>query len=313
MRPMPLAPECDLEGLRFWKTVHGYLLASATRGRDVLCRWANTRVRFTSYGSFLQSRVYHGGVTCSDCHEPHSLKLRASGNGVCAQCHLPSKYDSTSHHFKMGSVGSCVECHMPTTNYMVIQPRHDHSIRVLRPDLSVKIGASNACNKCHSDRTPKWADENINKWYAKRYRGYQTYAEALYDSRTGASSAEGLLVRLADDEGSPDIARATALSELNRYLSPSSIEAVRLDLSNDDPMVRASALDALELAEPAVRLRLAFNLLNDPVRAVRIKAAPALASVPVDRLTAERRTVFEKVIDEYVERSLPMRIAPKPI
>jgi hypothetical protein len=213
----------------------------------------------------------------------------------------------------MGSVGSCVECHMPTTNYMVIQPRHDHSIRVLRPDLSVKIGASNACNKCHSDRTPKWADENINKWYAKRYRGYQTYAEALYDSRTGASSAEGLLVRLADDEGSPDIARATALSELNRYLSPSSIEAVRLDLSNDDPMVRASALDALELAEPAVRLRLAFNLLNDPVRAVRIKAATALASVPVDRLTAERRTVFEKVIDEYVERSLPMRIAPKPI
>ena len=35
------------------------------------------------YGSFIQSRMFHEGVTCSDCHEPHSLKLRAVGNSVC--------------------------------------------------------------------------------------------------------------------------------------------------------------------------------------------------------------------------------------
>jgi hypothetical protein len=40
------------------------------------------------YGSFLQSRMYHAGVTCSDCHEPHSAKLRASGNALCARCRL---------------------------------------------------------------------------------------------------------------------------------------------------------------------------------------------------------------------------------
>lgn len=258
------------------------------------------------YGSSLQSRMNHEGVTCSDCHEPHSLKLRASGNGVCTQCHLPSKYDSESHHFhKSGSVGSrCVECHMPPTKYMVIQPRHDHSIRIPKPDPSLKIGSPNGCNKCHVDRTPQWADENIKKWYAKRYKGYQTYAEALYAGRMGASSAEELLVRLANDEGSPNIARATALSELNRYLSPGSIEAVRLGLSSDDPMVRAAALDALEAVEPGVRLQLAFNLLKDPVRAVRIKAIATLASVPMDGLTAEQRTVFEKAIDEYVEAQL---------
>jgi Cytochrome c554 and c-prime len=28
------------------------------------------------YGSFLQSRMYHAGVACSDCHDPHSAKLR---------------------------------------------------------------------------------------------------------------------------------------------------------------------------------------------------------------------------------------------
>ena len=94
-----------------------------------------------NWGSFLQSKMYANGVTCSDCHDPHSGKLRAEGNGLCATCHLTSKYDTaTHHHHKPASAGAaCVSCHMPTTNYMVVDPRHDHSLRVPRPDLSVKI------------------------------------------------------------------------------------------------------------------------------------------------------------------------------
>jgi cytochrome c553 len=103
------------------------------------------------YGSFVQSKMFHAGVTCSDCHEPHSLKLRAPGNGVCLQCHTAKKYDAESHYFhKLGSTGaSCAECHMPPKKFMVIDPRHDHSIRIPRPDLSVELGTPNACNNCH--------------------------------------------------------------------------------------------------------------------------------------------------------------------
>ena len=65
------------------------------------------------YGSFLQSRMYQQGVTCSDCHEPHDLGLRAPGNDVCLQCHRADKYDVTQHHrHQQGSSGaSCAECH----------------------------------------------------------------------------------------------------------------------------------------------------------------------------------------------------------
>ncbi len=28
------------------------------------------------WGSFIQSKMYHEGVTCSDCHDPHSAKLQ---------------------------------------------------------------------------------------------------------------------------------------------------------------------------------------------------------------------------------------------
>ena len=30
-----------------------------------------------NYGSFKQSKMFAKGVTCSDCHDPHSSRLRA--------------------------------------------------------------------------------------------------------------------------------------------------------------------------------------------------------------------------------------------
>ena len=36
------------------------------------------------YGSFIQSKMFHEGVTGSDCHDPHRLKLHADGNRVSA-------------------------------------------------------------------------------------------------------------------------------------------------------------------------------------------------------------------------------------
>jgi predicted CXXCH cytochrome family protein len=112
------------------------------------------------YGSFLQSRMHAFGVACSNCHDPHSAKLRAEGNALCAQCHLPEKFDLAAHHHHLpGSTGAqCVDCHMPTKNYMVVDARRDHSIRLPRPDWSVssllsrtgKLGLA-----CCSDQRPR--------------------------------------------------------------------------------------------------------------------------------------------------------------
>jgi len=121
------------------------------------------------YGSFLQSRMYHAGVTCSDCHEPYSLALRAPGNGVCLQCHQAEKYNSEKHHFhEADSPGaSCAECHMPPRTYMVVDPRHDHSMRIPRPDISVKLETPNACTNCHASQSGEWAAEQVRKWYGR--------------------------------------------------------------------------------------------------------------------------------------------------
>lgn len=104
-------------------------------------------------GSFFQSKMYHKGIRCTDCHNPHSGALKHEGNKLCTSCHQhsPGKYDAFAHHHHQpGSTGSqCVECHMPHTTYMAVDARRDHSLRIPRPDLSVKLGTPNACTGCH--------------------------------------------------------------------------------------------------------------------------------------------------------------------
>jgi tetratricopeptide (TPR) repeat protein len=64
--------------------------------------------------------------------------------------------------------------------------------------------------------------------------------------------------------------------------------------------VRAAAATALEDAEPARRVELLAPLLDDPVRAVRMEAARALAGVPADRMTVAERTALDRGLAEYV-------------
>ena len=47
----------------------------------------SSRTRSTSGALSCRGRMYAKGVRCSDCHDPHSLHLRAEGNALCAQCH----------------------------------------------------------------------------------------------------------------------------------------------------------------------------------------------------------------------------------
>jgi Zn finger protein HypA/HybF involved in hydrogenase expression len=81
-------------------------------------------------GSYLQSKMAKAGVNCSNCHNPHSDKLRFSGNQTCTQCHSATTYELPDHHqHKMDTAGSqCVNCHIPARTYMQVDDRRDHSL-----------------------------------------------------------------------------------------------------------------------------------------------------------------------------------------
>jgi len=257
------------------------------------------------YGSFLQSRMYAAGVRCSDCHDPHTLELRQPGNAVCAQCHLPSTFDTPAHHnHPAGSIGArCADCHMPAQTYMVVDRRRDHSMRIPRPHLTAEIGVPNACAGCHSGESVGWAVATVERWYGAPDAAddeRMQAARAIHAARQGTPGTAVGLAAIADDDLEPGITRATALSMASSDPSPETLELLGRHAIDEDPLVRLGVLAGVGALPPEARIRIAFGLLRDPVRAVRIEAARVLAPTPMASLTDTQRELLTEVFDEYV-------------
>jgi predicted CXXCH cytochrome family protein len=268
--------------------------------RDLYQPDGQKRGEVYNYGSFKQSKMFAAGVTCSDCHEPHSASLRAKGDQVCLQCHAP-RYAETSHtHHEGENAPGCVACHMPAREFMVIDTRHDHSFRVPRPDLSVTLGVDNACTDCHTGKSSEWAAAAIEDWFGPERKGFQTFAPAFQAAWEGAADTEALLQAVATDPKTPAFARASAFQELTAFPSVETARAVREGLADPDPLVRLAALDHLETAQPGRLWPIVSPLLDDPVRGVRIKAALLLAGTPQQALQPADRARLAKAEKEFM-------------
>ena len=188
------------------------------------------------YGSFVQSKMFAAGVTCSDCHDPHSGNLLAgpNPNDACATCHLRTKFAAESHNPE--SIGDCVSCHMKDRTYMGVDNRHDHSFRLP-----------------NTDSDP------------------DHYGAIIAAGRTGGAN-DALLAGIAN-LAYPPIARATMLTLLEPVGNPAAASVLRQQLDDPNPLVRTGALRALRFESPEIRLDYGSHLLRDPIRSVRIEAA----------------------------------------
>jgi Flp pilus assembly protein TadD len=255
-----------------------------------------------NWGSFLQSKMYARGITCADCHDAHSAKVKISNDDVCSSCHQPERFATREHHFhdpeREGA--SCVACHMRTETYMVIDPRHDHSLRAPRPDLTLSLGTPNACNDCHRDKSARWSQRAVERWYPEGQWTKPHFGQVLEAGRTLQPGGEEALVALAGDAELPAIVRATAVTLLPGFAGPASRRAIEQAVGDPEHLVRLGAASALEVFEPRERLRVGAQLLNDPVRAVRVEAAMPLADVPPEAMTRAQRVAFDRVLGEFI-------------
>lgn len=256
------------------------------------------------YGSFLQSRMYQHGVTCSDCHEPHSLSLRAPGSKMCLKCHAAEKFDTTEHRLhRAGSAGaSCIECHMPPTTYMQVDSRHDHSFRLPRPDLSLKFGTPNACTNCHEDRDPEWA-AGILRANDKLPDG-KHWQKKLATILSRQPGTRGLIDELSVDTSVPAIIRASAIMQAPFYRDAALIERLAALADSEEPLIRWAVARELQGAPAPLIARYASAMLDDPLRAVRIAAANALAPVALELLPAHAQSKLRPVLNESIEAEL---------
>lgn len=249
------------------------------------------------YTSFLQSKMFRAGVICADCHEPHSLSLRKAGNALCGQCHAPARFDTAAHyHHPQGSPGSqCSACHMPTRVYMGVHVRHDHSFRIPRPDLTENIGVTNACAACHADKSAAFLAQKIREWTGASPMPH--YGDVFAAARAGAPGAEHSLESLAADPAFAPIVRANALTHIND--DATTLKLIETSLHDPDGLVRLAALRALQPYDAATKQRLAWPLLDDPLKAVRVGTARLLGFL-APQLGGEDAAHLTARVDEWI-------------
>lgn len=248
------------------------------------------------YGSFVQSKMYHNGVSCKDCHDVHSLKLKKKGNDLCLNCHTPN-YNETSHHFhpKGSESAQCINCHMPGKIYMGNDFRRDHSFRVPRPDQTVAYGVPNACNGCHTDKSPEWANKAIESRFGKDRADH--FSDHLLKGYHGDISAFEVLM---SNTNYPDIARATGLNQyVNQPISQQQVIDLTKYLNDSSAIMRNETIQSLERIQFKELASNIEPLLKDSLRIVRISAAQYFNMLGIDLSSKEEYKLATK---EFLER-----------
>ena len=256
-------------------------------------------------GSFLQSKMAAEGVLCTDCHDPHTARLKFEGNALCTQCHAAETFDSTEHHAHPANTpgAQCVQCHMPARTYMVVDSRRDHRLAIPRPDLSDMLATPNPCVGCHRNQTNSWAAEAVRKQVSARkgaaYTPPETLGTVAWQAIHEQTSAAETLRRLVSNSANP-IVKAAGLASV-RTLTQESLAVVQSQLVSNEPLVKLGAIQVIGTLPLPQRAPLLIDLARDPSRAIRLEIASLVAGMDKGALTAAQRQSLDAAVAEYRE------------
>lgn len=254
------------------------------------------------YGSFVQSKMYAMGVTCVNCHNPHTGGLKFAGNALCAQCHAPGVFDVPAHtNHPVNTTGAqCISCHMPAKNYMQIDARVDHKIFIPRPDLSIKLNTPDACSACHSDKSKTWVVDAFTKWYGEKLKLKPvSYGELMYTVDNNKEGSDTAMIQLLAENTYPKIIQATALQQAYNFNVSGILNPLSQNLQNGNDLLRYYALRAMSNFPAEQFTGDIAPLLSDSQLAIRTEAARILAGIS-DKLDVTSKQKFDTAIAEYI-------------
>jgi hypothetical protein len=232
-------------------------------------------------GSFLQSEMSEAGVTCSNCHNPHSGKLKLIVNHTCTPCHSASTYDMPAHHqHKVDSAGSqCVDCYMPARTYMQIGDRRDHSFVIPKAAVSGAIDSRNARLNCHQQEHFPWVAKQLKACSSEKSQSNSILAPSTHWSKIHLLSGEQQLAYTQQNlaVASP-IVGAKLLEIINRQPSQASVSLAIEQLTSEQPLLRRAAINVLRQLPAEQGYQYLYPMLKDPLKSVRFYATSLLAS-----------------------------------
>ena len=260
---------------------------------------------YTYTGWRMNTCANKGDLHCVTCHTSSGRDRYADNpNEACLQCHKDRRLDLKAHTMhEPDSEGSvCIKCHMPQREFVGHFLRSDHSFRPPMPESTIKFGSPNACNQCHDDKSPEWANEIVKKRENRDYQEETLYwAQLIKEARAEEWGRLDEMLQIIRENRYNDVVVASFLRLLvncrNEKKWNTIVEALE---KNGSPLVRAAAATSLggNFTEDAKKTLV--NAAGDEVRLVRVYAANSLSAFPDDRFSPAETQSIAKATDEYI-------------
>lgn len=253
------------------------------------------------YGSFSQSKMAAAGVTCSNCHDPHSGKVLTLDNNLCTQCHVPSKFDTPAHtlHDPESPGSQCIDCHMPEKPYMGVDDRRDHAFRIPNPWVSEKLGTPDVCLDCHQDKDSQWSQRQLKSKKAKVFGQYDDIGSALLLNAENPPQGQANIAKLVVDESQPAMRRAVLLGHLD-MTKVANMQILNEAANSAESLVKLGVIAVLERSSQQLQLQVGFGLLYDEHKNVRLQAIKLLAPAFRRELPAKAQQPMQDALMEAV-------------
>jgi tetratricopeptide (TPR) repeat protein len=248
-----------------------------------------------------------GRIDCVQCHTSSGrYRFKDKPNDACLPCHEARVREAGAHthHPGDGPGTHCTDCHMPMTEFARMR-RSDHSMRPPAPGATRELGSPNACNLCHADRDPAWAEAKIRSWGGGAWQ-----ERILREGRLVAAARRRDWSRLSDmlrylaEPGRDEIVTTSLVRLLSGCGDPSKWPVLRALATDASPLVRSAAITGLA-GDPGAR-DLVLAATRDELRLVRLRAAAALGPLDPQTLPEPGRGAVAAALAER-QRSLLAR------
>jgi len=258
---------------------------------------------YTLTGWMMNKCVQESELHCVTCHTSSGRDRNSDNpNNACASCHQDKTDDPQAHSRHKPNAGlTCLSCHMPKREFVGHFLRSDHSFRPPMPEATIRFQSPNACNQCHSDKSPEWANKIVKERPNGKYQEETLkWAQLIKEARNNDwKNIDKIYAYIKS--GEPNEVITTSFIRLLGTCNLESKYDVLLDaLNSDSELVRSSAAIGLS-GNTSDKVKTALiKACEDEIRLVRIQAVNAILIFDINRFTPEQQTIIKKAEAEYV-------------
>lgn len=258
---------------------------------------------YTMTGWRMNKCVQESELHCVTCHTSSGRdRNKENPNKGCASCHKDKTDNPVAHTMHKAEDGlTCISCHAPKREFVGRFLRSDHSFRPPMPEATIKFGSPNACNQCHDDKSPEWANEIVKKrphpnYQEETLKWSQLIIEARENDYTNIDEMYAYI-----KSGLPNEVVTTSFIRLIANCNLDTKWDVLLGaLNSKSEMVRSAAAIGLSGNTTETVKTALLKTCQDDIRLVRIQAVNSILLFEGTRFTQEQQTIIDNAEVEYV-------------